>query len=62
MRRAFRLALLAGLVLALVRRRRRAAAEEATVSIGFADGSSTTLDVGSPERELILATAAEALA
>ena len=62
MRKAFGLALLTGIVLALLRRSRRSADQPGTVSVGFTDGSSTTLDTGSPERELILATAAEALA
>jgi hypothetical protein len=62
MRRLVLLALLAGLVLALLRRRRGAAGKSDTVSVGFADGSSSTLDPVSPERELMLAAAAEALA
>jgi hypothetical protein len=61
MRRLMWLALLAGVVLAVVRRRRGKKGVD-TVSVGFADGSSTTLDPGSPERELMLATAADALA
>ena len=32
-----------------------------TVAVGYTDGASVVLDVGSPERELLLATAADAL-
>jgi hypothetical protein len=61
MRRLLWLAVLAGVAFLLFRRR-AASGKGDTVSVGFADGSSTTLEPGSPERELILATAAEALA
>ena len=62
MRRAFRIAVLAGLVAAFLRHRRRAADDATTVSIGFADGSSTTVEDWSPQRELIVAAAVDALA
>ncbi len=52
---------LAGAAVFLLRRRGASGRGEA-VTIGFADGSSATLEPGSPERDLILATAAEALA
>ena len=61
MRSALRMAALGALALWLrsrVRRHRSSAPDR--VSIGYADGSSTTLKVGSPERERLLATAAEA--
>jgi hypothetical protein len=61
MRRLLWLAVLAGVAVLLLRRR-GASGEGDTVSVGFADGSSTTLEPGSPERDVILATAAEALA
>jgi hypothetical protein len=62
MRRAAGLAALGGLVLWLARRARRRSAEHGElVSVGFTDGSATTLEVGSPERELLMALAAEAL-
>jgi hypothetical protein len=60
MRRVLWLAVLAG-VAALLLRRRGASGKGDSVALGFADGSSTTLEPGSPEREMILATAAEAL-
>lgn len=62
MRRALRLLLLGSIVVWFVRRRRAAAGRPDSVAVGFADGSSTTLEAGSPERELILAAAGEALA
>ena len=61
MRRALRAAALGALALwvaSKLRRDARSAGER--VTIGYADGSATTLEVGSPERELLLATAAEA--
>jgi len=62
MRKVVVLGLLAGLVAALLRRGRADTAPTETVAVGFEDGSSTTLEPGSPERELILAAATEALA
>lgn len=62
MRKVIVLGLLAGLVAALRRRRHAESGAAATVTVGFADGSSTTLEHGSPERELMLAAATEALA
>ena len=61
MRRAFWLAALGGLALWVARRRREANEPGERVSIGFTDGSMTTLEDGSPERELLIAAAAEAL-
>jgi len=59
MRRLLWLAVLAGAAVLLLRRR-GSSGDADTVAVGFSDGSSTTLEPGSPERELILATAAEA--
>jgi hypothetical protein len=62
MRRVLRAVAFGALVVWLVRRLRgeaRLGAEK--LSVGYADGSSTILEVGSPERELILAAAADAL-
>ena len=61
MRRVLRIVALGGLVVWVVRRRRHSVTKrEERVSIGFADGSSTTLEVGSPERELLVDVAAGA--
>jgi hypothetical protein len=60
MRRLLRLAVAAAIVTWLVRRRQSVARSRAErVTIGFADGSATALEVGSPERELLVAAAAE---
>jgi hypothetical protein len=60
MRRLVRLAAAAALVVWLVRKRRSAGqAPPERVTIRFDDGSVTTLETGSPERELLLAAAAE---
>lgn len=60
MRRVVRLSALVGLVVWLLRRRAASAAPEGEgVTIGFEDGSSTTLEVGSPERELLIAAAGD---
>jgi hypothetical protein len=59
-RKAVRLLALVGLVGWLLRRRAAAAAHEGEgVTIGFEDGSSTTLEVGSPDRELLIAAAGD---
>jgi hypothetical protein len=59
-RKAVRLSALVGLVVWLLRRRAAVAAHEGEgVTIGFDDGSSTTLEVGSLERELLLAAAGD---
>lgn len=58
MRRAFLFAIGTLLAWRLLRRRGRTVAE---VTVGWADGSSVTLDPGSPERERILALAADEL-
>ena len=59
MRRVLILVVAGGLVVWLARRRRDSARRSAErVVIGFADGSSTTLEVGSPERELLVEAAA----
>ena len=56
MRRLLRIVALGVLVAWLLRRRTVARAHDVEqVTIGFADGSSKVLDVGSPERELLLA-------
>ena len=61
MRRALRVLALGALALWLAAKLRGdATSTRERVSVGYADGSSTTLEVGSPERELLLATAAEA--
>jgi hypothetical protein len=61
MRRTLRFIALGGLVVWLVRRRLGVASQHAEqVTIGFVDGSSTVLEVGSPERELLVAAAGEA--
>ena len=58
MRRAFRLAALGALALWLASKlRRENQSAGGRVTIGYADGSATSLEVGSPERELLLATA-----
>jgi hypothetical protein len=61
MRRALRVLTLGGLVVWLLRRRASAAAHAAEgVTIGFDDGTSTVLEIGSPERELLIAAAGDA--
>ena len=61
MRRVLGIVALGGLVAWVVRRRRDSGHRQLErVSVGFADGSSTTLEVGSPERELLIAVAAGA--
>jgi len=58
MRRVLFLVVAGGLVVWLERRRRDSKRRRAErVVIGFADGSSTTLEVGSPERELLIEAA-----
>ena len=58
MRRLLRLVALGALVAWLLRRRSAARGHDVEqVTIGFADGSSAVLDVGSPERELLIAAA-----
>ena len=59
MRKLFSLAALAGLVLWLRGRRRRST--DQGVTIGYADGSSVTLDAGSPELDRLVEIAAGAL-
>jgi hypothetical protein len=58
MRRLFSLGLVAGLAWWFLGRRRDDAPEHAT--IGFADGSSVTLEAGSPELDRLVQVAAEA--
>jgi len=60
MRRLLSLAALAGLVWWLLGRRRSSGRE--TVTIGYADGSSVTLEAGSPLLERLLAIATQATA
>ena len=60
MRRLLSLAALAGLVWLVLRRRRSSGRETAT--IGYADGSSVTLEAGSPELERLLLIARQATA
>ncbi len=59
MRRLLRIVALGVLVAWLLRWRSAAARahDVGQVTIGFADGSSRVLEVGSPERELLLAAA-----
>jgi len=58
MRRAIRVLALGGLVVWLLRRRAAANVHPAEgVTIGFADGVSTTLEEGSAERDLLIAAA-----
>ena len=58
MRSLLRIVALGALVAWLLRWRSAAGAHDVEqVTIGFADGSSRVLDVGSPERELLLAAA-----
>jgi hypothetical protein len=57
MRRLLRLLALGGLVAWLLRRRAAARTRAEGVTIGFADGTSTVLEDGSPERELLIAAA-----
>ena len=57
MRRLFSLALVGGLVWWFFGRRGEAAQRSAT--IGYADGSSVTLEAGSPELDRLLQIAAE---
>jgi hypothetical protein len=57
-RRLFSLALVGGLAWWLFGRRRQAAQRSAT--IGYADGSSVTLEAGSPELDRLLQIAAQA--
>lgn len=60
MRRLLRLAALGALALWLVAKLRGADTSAGDhVSIGYADGSSVTLEDGSPERELLVSSAAE---
>ncbi len=60
MRRFLRVLALAGLAVWLLRRRAAAAAHDGEgVTIGFSDGSSIALEVGSPERELLIAAAGD---
>ena len=60
MRRLVRLAVLGGIVVWLQRRRAAAGAHTGEgVTIGFEDGTSTALEVGSPERELLIAAAGD---
>jgi hypothetical protein len=61
MRKVRKAVVLLVLAIWVARRLRRDATHAGKVSIGFTDGSSTVLDVGSPERELLLATAADAV-
>jgi hypothetical protein len=58
MRKLLSLALVGGLVWWLLGRRRPGGGPSAT--IGYADGSSVTLDTGSPEFDRLLQIAAEA--
>ena len=58
MRRAASLAVLVALAWWLVRRRR--GAPESGATIGYADGSSVSLEPGSPELDRLLQVAAEA--
>ncbi len=58
MRRLFSLAAVAGLFLWLRGRRGRSAGQ--SVTIGYADGSSVTLDAGSPELDRLVGIAAGA--
>ena len=58
MRRLFSLALVGGLAWWFFGRRRNEVERDAT--IGYADGSSVTLDQGSPELDRLLQIAAEA--
>ena len=60
MRRLFWLALVGGLAWWFVGRRRSEVERSAT--IGYADGSSVTLDPGSPELDRLLQIAGEAVA
>lgn len=61
MRRLVLATVLGVLAVWLVRRLRGAEPERAErVVIGFADGSSTALEVGSPERELLIEAAGAA--
>jgi len=60
LRGLLRLMALGGLVPWLLRKRASAAAHAGEgVTIGFEDGSATTLEVGSPERELLIAAAGD---
>jgi hypothetical protein len=61
MRRLVGLAALLALAVWLRRRLGGPEAPQEQVTVGYADGSASMLDVGSPERELLLATAADAL-
>ena len=58
MRRLVILALIAGAAWWFLTRDRRE--DEGGATIGYADGSSVTLDVGSPELDRLLSIAAEA--
>ena len=60
MRKLFSLAVIAGLVWWFLGRRRTSTHDN--VTIGYADGSSITLDAGSPELEQLLQIAAQATA
>jgi len=60
MRRLFSFALVGGLAWWFFGRRREA--EKRSATIGYADGSSVTLEVGSPELDRLLQIAAEATA
>ena len=57
MRRALALVAAGGLAAWLIHRSRDIGAAVEQVSVGFSDGSSETLGVGSPERELLVAAA-----
>jgi len=60
MRRVLRVLVLGGLVVWLLRRRPSGGPRGAEgVTIGFEDGTSIVLEVGSAERELVLAAAGE---
>ena len=59
MRKLLSLALIGGLVWWFMGRRR--AGDESSATTGYADGSSVTLDSGSPELDRLLLIAGEAL-
>jgi hypothetical protein len=57
MRRLVRLLALGGLVVLVLRRRAAAAHVAEGVTIGYADGTTTVLEAGSPKGERLLAAA-----